>query len=400
MMPLERPGGRAGRRSCVVDATSARRRAALVDPTELDVYYFAPQKCFAADGGLWLARVLAGRRRAHRAHRTRRAAGSRRRSTSRIALENCRLDQTYNTPALATLFLLDQQLEWMLRQRRAGLGARPVRPLGRRSSTAGPRPADCATPFVAEPGRCARVVGTIDLDASIDAATRGRRCCGPTAIVDTESYRKLGRNQLRIAMFPAIEPDDVDALTRCIDSSSPPWLGCAAIAGAGPRRRAVVHPARAAPLHRAATTPGATSGHARCRSWPSLYVACGLNASTSALEYPARNVVAAVVARRARWRVVVTNLLRAQRPFSWPRKIGPWRARRVRRRARAAVAGCWATGPRRCPHVRARLVLLAIYVVTSYGLIPMTRWAVCQLVEQLATSAACVTGRSRCCCCS
>ncbi len=212
-MDVRRPDGAPSGSLVAVDATSAAG-GLRVDIGQVDAYYFAPQKCFAADGGLWVAllspaavervEVLA------RAGRWVPAA-----LDLRIALENSRQDQTYNTPALATLFLLTDQVEWMLAH--GGLewaASRCDRSAEYLYGWADSTP--YAAPFVAKPAERSHVVGTIDLDDAVDATavTTALRANG---IVDTEPYRKLGRNQLRIAMFPAIEPDDVAALTRCVD---------------------------------------------------------------------------------------------------------------------------------------------------------------------------------------
>jgi phosphoserine aminotransferase len=194
----------------LVDATSAAG-GLVVDISETDVYYFAPQKCFASDGGLWIAimspaavsRVSSLRDRWKPAF-----------LDLQIAIDNSRLDQTYNTPALATLLLLADQVEWMNSQ--GGLAfttARTADSASRLYTWA--EKSSYATPFVAEPLR-SNVVGTIDFDDSVDAAAVAK-ALRANGIVDTEPYRKLGRNQLRIAMFPAIDPDDVEALTACID---------------------------------------------------------------------------------------------------------------------------------------------------------------------------------------
>jgi phosphoserine aminotransferase len=212
MMDLRRPAGADPGALVVVDATSGAGGLPW-DPTQVDVYYFAPQKCFAADGGLWIA--LCSPAAVERVQRI--AAGGRWIPASldlKIALDNSRLDQTYNTPALATLFLLDQQTQWLNDQ--GGLTWAVAR--CRESSAslydwAQARP--WATPFVADPAQRSSVVGTIDLDG-VDA----NEVCAQlraNGIVDTDSYRKLGRNQLRIGMFPAVEPDDVRRLTACID---------------------------------------------------------------------------------------------------------------------------------------------------------------------------------------
>jgi phosphoserine aminotransferase len=210
MMSLARP--RPGDGLVIVDATSAAGGLPWsVD--EVDVYYFAPQKCFASDGGLWVACCSPAA-----VERIERIAASGRWSPAsldlRIALENSRADQTYNTPALATLFLLDQQLRWMLEN--GGLSwclSRCRRSADILYGWASDR--SFATPFVEEVSQRSTVVATIDLDG-VDAATVSA-VLRENGIVDTESYRKLGRNQIRIGMFPAVEPDDVTALTRCID---------------------------------------------------------------------------------------------------------------------------------------------------------------------------------------
>ena len=197
----------------VVDATSAAGGLS-VDPAEFDVYYFAPQKCFASDGGLWLA--LCSPAAVERIKRI--AAGGRYVPASlvlAVALENSRLDQTYNTPALATLFLFDQQLQWML----AGGGltfttARTGASAGIVYSWADDH--KYAAPFVKDPSSRSNVTATIDFDERVDAAALAR-ALRSNGIVDVEPYRKLGRNQLRIALFPAIEPDDVATLTAAID---------------------------------------------------------------------------------------------------------------------------------------------------------------------------------------
>ena len=196
-----------------VDATSAAGGLPW-DPAEVDVYYFAPQKCFASDGGLWIAACSPAA--VERIEGI--AAGGRWRPASLdlgIALTNSRLDQTYNTPAVATLLLFDAQLRWMLAS--GGLDWCVKR--SRTSSDhlyawAETRP--WTTPFVADPAKRSAVVGTIDLDDTLDAAKLNADLRA-NGIVDTDSYRKLGRNQLRIGMFPAIEPADVEALTACID---------------------------------------------------------------------------------------------------------------------------------------------------------------------------------------
>jgi phosphoserine aminotransferase len=195
-----------------VDATSAAG-GFIVDPAAFDVYYFAPQKCFASDGGLWVALLSPAA-----VERVESIKGSGRYIPPSldlsVALENSRKDQTYNTPALATLFLMLEQLEWILAS--GGLSWAAGR--CRRSSDilyAWAGGSGYATPFVADPDHRSPVVVTIDLagvDAKAVAAT-----LRANGIVDTEPYRKLGRNQLRIACYPAIEPRDVESLTRCVD---------------------------------------------------------------------------------------------------------------------------------------------------------------------------------------
>ena len=210
-MEVRRPEGADG--LVAVDATSGAG-GLRVDPTQFDAYYFAPQKSFASDGGLWLALLSpAG------AERIERLAASDRWIPAfldlGIALDNSRKDQTYNTPALATIVLMVEQLEWMLGN--GGLEWAASRCDRSAEALYGwAEASDYATPFVAKPDERSHVVGTIDLADGIDALTVSA-VLRANGIVDTDSYRKLGRNQLRIAMFPAIEPDDVAALTRCID---------------------------------------------------------------------------------------------------------------------------------------------------------------------------------------
>jgi phosphoserine aminotransferase len=213
-MTLRRPVGAAADSLVVVDATSAAGGLPW-DPTEVDVYYFAPQKCFAADGGLWLAACSPAA-----VERIERLASSDRwRPASLdlgIALTNSRVDQTYNTPAVGTLVLLEAQLRWMLEH--GGLDWCVSRSRASSEVLYGWAEArDWATPFVTDPAKRSAVVGTIDLDDRIpaDDVCTALRANG---ILDTDSYRKLGRNQLRIGMFPAVDPADVEALTHCIDA--------------------------------------------------------------------------------------------------------------------------------------------------------------------------------------
>jgi phosphoserine aminotransferase len=197
----------------LVDATSGAG-GLPVDVSECDVYYFAPQKGFASDGGLWIA-VMSPRA----LERAAEIAASGRWIPAFFdlptAIDNSRKNQTYNTPALATLFLMREQLNWM--HGAGGLDAMVARTTA--SSSALYRWADAssyATPFVSEPCDRSLVVGTIDFDESV-SADRVAGILRANGIVDTESYRKLGRNQLRIGMYPAVDAADVVALTRCID---------------------------------------------------------------------------------------------------------------------------------------------------------------------------------------
>ncbi|MDQ1374937.1 MAG: phosphoserine aminotransferase [Actinomycetota bacterium] len=210
-MAVTRPEGATG--IVAVDGTSAAG-GLRVDPEQFDAYYFAPQKGFASDGGLWLALLSSAA-----VERVERVGASGRWVPASldlgIAIDNSRKDQTYNTPALATLFLLAEQLDWML----AGGGLEGMASRCDRSAEilyGWAEASAFAEPFVAKPDERSHVVGTIDFAESVDAGTVSA-VLRANGIVDTDSYRKLGRNQLRIALFPAIEPDDVAALTRCID---------------------------------------------------------------------------------------------------------------------------------------------------------------------------------------
>jgi len=211
MMDLVRPDGGAGA-LVAVDATSGAGGLRF-DPTQVDAYYFAPQKGFASDGGLWIAELSpAAIERVARIHDSGRWIPAS--MDLSIAIEQGRLDQTYNTPAVATLFLMVDQLEWLLANGGMDFAA------GRCEQSAATlygwaESVGYATPFVAKPDERSNVVGTIDFDDSVPAATIAK-VLRANGIVDTEPYRKLGRNQLRIGMFPAVEPSDVEALTNCI----------------------------------------------------------------------------------------------------------------------------------------------------------------------------------------
>jgi phosphoserine aminotransferase len=212
-MEVRRPAGAAG--LVCVDATSGAG-GLPVDPREFDVYYFAPQKSFGSDGGLWLACLSPAA-----VERVGRIAASGRSIPAMlslgVALEQSRADQTLNTPALATLFLLAEQVDWLNGQ--GGLAWATKR--CEESAGIVYRWAEAsayATPFVTDPAMRSRTVATVDLDPSVEAAAVSR-ALRANGIVDTESYRKLGRNQLRVAMFPAVEPADLELLTRAVD-----WL--------------------------------------------------------------------------------------------------------------------------------------------------------------------------------
>jgi len=197
----------------LVDATSGAG-GLPVDVTQADTYYFAPQKCFASDGGLWLALMSpAALARVEELAATDRWIPEFLSITT--ALDNSRKEQTYNTPAVATLLMLAEQIEWMLAN--GGLEwcvARTRESSGHLYAWA--EASSFATPFVADPAQRSLVVGTVDFDDAVDASVVAKTLRA-NGVVDTEPYRKLGRNQLRIGMFPAVEPDDVRALTNCID---------------------------------------------------------------------------------------------------------------------------------------------------------------------------------------
>ncbi|HEX2127890.1 MAG TPA: phosphoserine transaminase [Solirubrobacterales bacterium] len=213
MVDVRRPDG-SGDALVLVDATSGAGGLPL-DAAQADVYYFAPQKGFASDGGLWLALVSPAA--IERIGELDGAAGRWQPAFLSLstALENSRKDQTYNTPAVATLLLLADQVGWMLDQ--GGLDGCVERTRASSGHLYGWADAhELATPFVSDPAKRSLVVGTIDFDESMDAAVIAATLRA-NGIVDTEPYRKLGRNQLRIGMFPAIDPADVEALTACID---------------------------------------------------------------------------------------------------------------------------------------------------------------------------------------
>ena len=212
MAPVYRPHGAEGA-LVVIDATSAAGGVA-VDLAETDVYYFAPQKSFASDGWLWLAALSPAA--VERAERVKASGRWMPASLDLVtAIENSRKDQTYNTPALATLVMLDEQVRWLLEQ--GGLAwadARTRESSGLIHAWAQRRPE--ASLFVADPHHRSQVVTTIDLDEGVDAAAL-IATLREHGVVDVDPYRKLGRNQLRVATFPAVEPADVEALLACLD---------------------------------------------------------------------------------------------------------------------------------------------------------------------------------------
>ncbi|MFV2195625.1 phosphoserine transaminase [Nocardiopsis sp. LOL_012] len=211
--PIKRVAGADDDALVLVDATSGAG-GLPVDISETDVYYFAPQKSFASDGGLWVA-VMSPRALA----RVEEIAAADRYIPEffslTTAVANSRKDQTYNTPAVATLLLLAEQLEWM--NSRGGLKWTVERTAESSSVLYDwAERSPVATPFVTDPAQRSQVVGTIDFSDDVDAAAIAR-VLRANGVVDTEPYRKLGRNQLRVAMFPAVEPGDVKALTECVD---------------------------------------------------------------------------------------------------------------------------------------------------------------------------------------
>jgi phosphoserine aminotransferase len=213
MAPVIRPAGAADDALVLVDATSGAG-GLPVDLNEADVYYFAPQKCFASDGGLWIA-LMSPRALA----RAEEIAASGRHIPAFFdlptAIDNSGKNQTYNTPSVATLFLMAEQLDWMNSQ--GGLKGMVERTTASSNALYGwAERTAYTTPYVANPDHRSLVIGTIDFDDSIDAAAIAKTLRA-NGIVDTEPYRKLGRNQLRIAMYPAIDPSDVEALTGCIE---------------------------------------------------------------------------------------------------------------------------------------------------------------------------------------
>ncbi|MGA8847339.1 MAG: phosphoserine transaminase [Nocardioides sp.] len=214
MAPVVRPSGTTADEALVlIDATSGAG-GLPVDLTESDVYYFAPQKSFASDGGLWIAIMSpAALERAARIAATDRHIPAF--FDLPTAIDNSLKNQTYNTPAVATLFLMAEQLDWM-----NGLGG--LEAMVERTTASSGLLYDWAertsytTPYVADPEHRSLVIATINFDDTVDAA-KVASVLRAHGIVDTEPYRKLGQNQLRIGTYPAVDPDDVAALTRCVD---------------------------------------------------------------------------------------------------------------------------------------------------------------------------------------
>ncbi|NLW98376.1 MAG: phosphoserine transaminase [Actinomycetales bacterium] len=213
MAPVHRVEGADDDALVLIDATSGAG-GLPVDVTQTDVYYFAPQKCFASDGGLWVG-LFSPAALARVEEITASGRWVPDFFSLPTAIDNSVKDQTYNTPAVATLAMFASQLEWLNGNggltwavERTADSSNRIYDWAERTSY--------ATPFVADPAHRSQVVATIDFDDSIDAAAVARTLRS-NGIVDTEPYRKLGRNQLRIATFPAIEPDDVSALLSCID---------------------------------------------------------------------------------------------------------------------------------------------------------------------------------------
>jgi phosphoserine aminotransferase len=213
MAPVERVAGADEGALVLVDATSGAG-GLPVDVRQVDAYYFAPQKCFASDGGLWVALMSPAA-----LERAASIAASDRWIPAFFdlptAIDNASKNQTYNTPSLATLFLMAEQLDWMHGE--GGLDAMVKRTTASSDALYGwAERTSYTTPYVVNPEHRSLVIGTIDFDESVDA-DRVAATLRANGIVDTEPYRKLGRNQLRIAMYPAVDASDVEALTVCID---------------------------------------------------------------------------------------------------------------------------------------------------------------------------------------
>jgi len=213
MTPVRRVAGADDGALLAVDATSGAG-GLPVDPAQFDVYYFSPQKCFASDGGLWIALMspAALARVAEVGSSGRWVPAS---YDLTIAVDNSTKDQTYNTPSLATIFLMAEQVDWMNAQGGLDWCVQRTADSSSRLYTWADK-SDYAAPYVQDADLRSQVIGTIDLDERVDAG-QVAKVLRANGVVDTEPYRKLGRNQLRVAMFPAVEPDDVEALTACVD---------------------------------------------------------------------------------------------------------------------------------------------------------------------------------------
>ncbi|HET6392936.1 MAG TPA: phosphoserine transaminase [Blastococcus sp.] len=213
MAPVERPHGADDDALVLIDATSGAG-GLPVDIGQTDVYYFAPQKSFAADGGLWVA-LMSGDALARVAEIKASGRWIPGFLDLSIAVDNSGKDQTYNTPAVATLFLLADQIRWLLSL--GGLSGAVARTTDSSDRLYGwAEKTEYASPFVSDRAHRSLVVGTIDFADSVDAAAVAKTLRA-NGVVDVEPYRKLGRNQLRVGMFPAVDPDDVSALTACIE---------------------------------------------------------------------------------------------------------------------------------------------------------------------------------------
>ena len=212
-MPIARPAGADEGALVLVDATSGAG-GLPVDITETDVYYFAPQKCFASDGGLWIGVFSPAA-----LERAAEIAGTDRYIppffSLPTAIDNSAKNQTYNTPSVATLFLMAEQLDWLNGQGGLDFAVSRTSDSSSRLYTWAEKTA-YTSPYVADPDDRSLVVGTVDFDGSVDAAAVAKTL-RRNGIVDVEPYRKLGRNQLRVAMYPAVDPADVEALTACVD---------------------------------------------------------------------------------------------------------------------------------------------------------------------------------------
>ena len=213
MAPVRRVPGADPDALLVIDATSGAG-GLPVDISEVDAYYFAPQKCFASDGGLFVAVMSpAALERAAEIAATDRWVPAFLDLTT--AIDNSTKNQTYNTPSVATLFLMAEQLDWLNGQGGLDFAVSRTTDSSSRLYTWAEK-TSYTSPYVEQPDERSLVIGTIDFDDGVDAAAVAT-VLRANGVVDVEPYRKLGRNQLRVAMFPAIDPSDVEALTACVD---------------------------------------------------------------------------------------------------------------------------------------------------------------------------------------